>query len=309
MSVRSQPLTALQGRQARLWKRVRNSAKWYPLILINLVVYVVFNVIPWIQMFTLSFQRWDMLSPKKYVGLGNFASLTRDPILVKALSVTGRYLLMYVPPLLFLSLFVAILVNQPRVGMKPFRAAYFLPNVTSVTVLSIIFWKFLSPRADGPLNYLIGLLGIPRQTWLVSVKLALPSVVGLKLWQSFGYYMVLWLAGLQGVPAELYDAGLVDGASGWKLHWYVTIPLLRPTAAFIILISTIGAIQVFGSIYILTAGGPFYATMTIVYYIYNQAFTFAKLGYACSVSVLLFAIIFVITYFQGKFLRFGEHIY
>lgn len=309
MSASAEMPIAMQGRQARMWKYLRSSLKWYPLIFINLVVYVVFNVIPWVQMFTLTFQAWDMLSEKKWIGFGNFVRMSQDPLMLRALTVSVKYMLMYVPPMLALSLFVAILVNRPRYGMRAYRAMYFLPNVTSITVLSLIFWRFLSPRADGPLNALIGLLGIPPQTWLVSIKLALPSVVGLQLWESFGYYMVLWLAGLQGVPAELYDAALVDGASGWKLHWYVTIPLLRPTAAFIIVVSTIGALQVFGSIYILTQGGPYYATMTYVYYLYNQAFTFQRLGYACSLSVVLFAIILLLTYVQGKILRFGEHVY
>jgi ABC-type sugar transport system permease subunit len=173
-------------------------------------------------------------------------------------------------------------------------------------VLALIFRRFLSPRPDAPINYLLGLAGIPAQRFLVDVNQAMPSVVAISLWEAFGYYMVIWLAGLQGIPSELYDAARVDGAEGWRLHRYVTIPLLRPTAAFVIVISTIGALQVFGSIFILTGGGPVYATTTVAYHIYGQAFNF---GYASALSVFFFLLILLITWLQSKYLRFGEDVY
>jgi len=144
----------------------------------------------------------------------------------------------------------------------------------------LIFRRFLSPRPDGPLNFLVGLVGIPPQKWLIDVSQALPSIVGISLWEAFGYFMVIWLAGLQSIPDELYAAAKVDGADGWRLHRHITIPLLRPTAAFIIVISTIGALQIFGSF-----------------------------GYASALSVLFFAIILIITLIQSRYLRFGDEIY
>lgn len=137
----------------------------------------------------------------------------------------------------------------------------------------------------------------------------MPSIVGISLWEAFGYFMVIWLAGLQAIPTELYDAAKVDGANGWRLHRYVTIPLLRPTAAFIIVIATIGALQVFGSIFILTGGGPVYATTTVVYQIYNEAFNFGRFGYASALSILFFFIILLIALIQSRYLRFGEDVY
>ena len=199
-------------------------------------------------------------------------------------------------------------MNRKLFAMPAFRSAYFLPVVTSVAVLAMIWWAYLSPRPDGPLNYFLGLLGIPPQGWLVDLKQAMPTIVGMGLWSRFGYFMVLWLAGLQGVPKELYEAAQVDGAHGWRIHWYITLPLLRPTAAFIPVISTIQALQVFGEIYILTGGGPVLATTTMVWYIWIYAFTMAKMG-ASAISVLLFVIIFAITLFQRKFLRFGEELF
>jgi ABC-type sugar transport system permease subunit len=265
--------------------------------------------VPWLSMFGLSFYKTDMLTPSEWVGLGNYVGMLHDPHLGQALKNTFQYVLMYIPAMLVISLFVAILLNRKLFGMRFFRALCFLPNITSIAVLSLIFWRFLSPRPDAPVNYLLGLFGIPPQRFFVSVRQAMPSVVSITVWQSFGYYMVIWLAGLQGIPSELYDAALVDGASGWKLHRYVTLPLLRPTAAFIIVVSTIGALQVFGSIYILTGGGPVRATTTVVYHIYQQAFNFGRLGYSSTMSIFLFVIILIITWLQSKYLRFGEDVY
>jgi multiple sugar transport system permease protein/alpha-1,4-digalacturonate transport system permease protein len=290
-------------------KQIRRSLPWYPFILVNLIVFVVFNFVPWISMFSTAFFETDLLSTREFVGLGNFVRMLSDVHFQRALRNTGLFALMYVPLLLAVSLVVAIGVNRPLPGMRFFRALYFLPNITSIAVLALIFRRFLSPRPDGPINYLLGLVGIPPQTFLLDVNQALPSVVAISLWEAFGYYMVIWLAGLQGIPTELYDAAKVDGAAGWRLHRYVTIPMLRPTAAFIVVVSTIGALQVFGSIFILTGGGPVYATTTIAYHIYSQAFNFGRFGYASALSIVFFLIVLLITLVQSKYLRFGEDIY
>ena len=290
-------------------RELRNSAGWYPFILVNLIVFIVFTAVPYVLMIQYSFTQYDMLSPMKYVGLKNFIHLTDDRILHIALKNTLAYTLMDVPLNVSISLIVAIFINRAERGMGFFRTLFFMPNITSITVLALIFFRLLAPRPDGPLNYLLHFFGIPWQKWLVDEYLALPSVVGIAIWGSFGYFMILWLAGLKAIPSELYDASKVDGASGLKMHWYMTIPLLRPTAAFIIVIATIQALQVFGSIYMLTGGGPVNATTTVAFYIYQRAFTFAELGYACTVSLVLFAIIMGVAIIQGKFLRFGESIY
>ncbi len=302
---------ALRGAVAyrRFRKRLEGSLPWYPFIFVNIVVFLVFNFVPWLSMIETSLYETDLLSTKKFVGFGNLERMAQDQHLHRAILNTFQFVFMYVPVLVVISLFVAILVNRPLIGMKFFRALYFLPNVTSIAVLSLIFWRFFSPRPDAPINYLLGLLGIPPQKFLVDVNQAMPSIVVISLWEAFGYYMVIWLAGLQGIPSELYDAALVDGAAGWKLHRYVTLPLLRPTAAFIIVVSTINALQVFGSIFILTGGGPVYATTTIVYHIYQQAFNFGRFGYASSISIFLFILVLLITLFQSRYLRFGEDVY
>ena len=290
-------------------KRLRRSLPWYPFIIVNTVVFAVFNLVPWLSMFRYSVLKTDLLSTREFVGMAHFGRMLTDAKLHKAMLNTGWFTLMYIPLLVVVSLGVAVLVNRPLRGMKAFRALYFLPNITSVAVLALIFRRFLSPRSDGPLNFLIGLVGIQPQKWLIDVNQAMPSIVGISLWEAFGYFMVIWLAGLQAIPSELYDAAKVDGANGWRLHRYVTIPLLRPTAAFIIVIATIGALQIFGSIFILTGGGPVYATTTVVYQIYNEAFNFGRFGYASALSILFFLIILLVALIQSRFLRFGEDIY
>ena len=260
-------------------------------------------------MFRYSVLKTDLLSTREFVGLEHFVRMLSDAKLHKAMLNTVWFTTMYIPLLVAVSLGVAVLVNRPLRGMKTFRALYFLPNITSVAVLSLIFRRFLSPRPDGPINFLIGLIGIPPQRWLIDVNQAMPSIVGISLWEAFGYFMVIWLAGLQAIPSELYDAAKVDGANGWRLHRYVTIPLLRPTAAFIIVIATIGALQVFGSIFILTGGGPVNSTTTVVYQIYSEAFNFGRFGYASALSILFFAIILIVALIQSRYLRFGEDIY
>ena len=297
-----------EGRQA-FRKRLRDSLKWYPFILPNAVIFVIFNLSCWFILGYLSLNSWDMLTPPRFVGLKNVVRLTSDKLLAKALENTFLYAAMFVPTLSAGSLIVAIIVNQALFGYKVFRSIYFLPVVTSITVLAILWARMLSPRAEGPVNYILSLVGVPPQQWLVDLDLALPSVVGLSLWSGFGYYMVIWLAGLQGIPSELVEAAKVDGASGLQIEWYITLPLLRPTAIFVIMIATIRSLQVFGSIYILTGGGPVRATTTVVWLVWSRAFELGKMGLASVTAILLFLIILVITMIQRRLLRMREDIY
>ncbi len=292
-----------------LRKRILQSLPWYPFILINLAVFIIFNLVPWLSMFRNALYKTDLLSHSEFVGAGNFVEMVIDERFHLALKNTFLFALLYVPPIVAASLVVAILVNQRLRGMKFFRSLYFLPNVTNIAVLALVFRRFLSPRPDAPINFLLGLVGIPPQRFLLDIHQALASIAGLGVWQSFGFFMVIWLAALQAIPQPLYDAGLVDGAYGWRLHRHVTIPLLRPTAAFVVIITTIGALQEFGAIFILTGGGPVYATTTAVYHIYSQAFNFTRFGYANALSIVLFALILLIAWIQSRYLRFDEDIY
>jgi len=296
-------------RSKTLSKRLRESLKWYPYLIVNVIVFIIFSLTSWVYVVYLSFNKWDMLGPRKFIWLGNFARMFSDRVLGIALKNTLQYAIMFVPLVSGLSLLIAILVNRPTHMFRTLKSAYFLPNITSIAVLGLIFFRLFSPRTDSPANYLLSLVGVQPQDWLVDIYMALPTLVAISIWQLFGYYMVIWLAGLQGIPVELYDAALVDGASGWQVHWHVTLPLLRPTASFILIIATISSLQVFGSIFILTGGGPVHATTMIVYFIYLQAFHMTRLGYSSAISILLFAIILIWTYLQGRFLHYGAALY
>lgn len=289
--------------------RLKRTWTWYLFLAPNLIMFLIFNLFVWGFLIYLSFHSWDLIGSRRFIGLDNYQRMLTDPIFATALKNTTQYTLMFVAPVTAISLAIAMLANQPIRGMYFFRAAYYLPVVTSIAVLAII-WRFmLIPRADGPLNYLIGQLGIPPQEWLINLRLAMPSVVGMQIWSTMGYYMILWLAGLQNIPDELYDAGKIDGAGRWALFRHITLPMLRPTTIFIIMIATIGAFQMFGAVYILTGGGPVHSTTTVVYYVWQSAFSRYRMGYAASMSLVLFALIFIVALVQRKYLGWSEDLY
>ncbi|MBV7329491.1 sugar ABC transporter permease [Chloroflexi bacterium TSY] len=302
-------LAASPVRRKRWLTRFKRTWTWYLFLAPNLIMFLVFNLFVWGFLIYLSFQSWDLIGSRRFIGLDNYQRMLSDPIFATALKNTTQYTLMFVLPVTVISLAIAMLANQPIRGMYFFRAAYYLPVVTSIAVLAMI-WRFmLIPRADGPLNYMIGQVGIPPQEWLINLRLAMPSVVGMQIWATMGYYMILWLAGLQNIPDELYDAAKIDGAGNWALFRYITLPMLRATTIFIIMIATIGAFQMFGAVYILTGGGPVHATTTVVYYVWQSAFSRYRMGYAASMSLVLFALIFIVALVQRKYLGWSEDLY
>ncbi len=296
--------------RAPSWRsRLKKSWTWYLFIAPNVISFLVFTVFVWALLIYLGFTHWNMMGSIQWAGLENYRDLVADPVYWKALRNTAEYAAMYVVPVTGLALLLAVLVNQRLPGIYAFRAMYYLPVVTSIAVIALIWGFMLVPTPDAPLNYLIGQLGIPPQKWLLDIKVAMPSVTGMSVWSSLGYYMVLWLAGLQGVPEELYDAAKIDGAGGWRLFLNVTMPMLRPTTIFIVMVTTIGAFQIFGAIYILTGGGPAHATVTMVYYVWQRAFLRDDMGEASAISITLFAIILVVTLIQRRLLNWTEELY
>jgi len=298
------------GVSRRTWRsRLKKTWTWYLFIAPNVISFLVFTLFIWGLLIYLGFTQWDFMGAKSWVGLKNYKNVFQDPIFIKAVKNTAWYAAMFVVPVTGVALFIAMLANQRLWGMYFFRAVYYLPVVTSIAVISMLWSFVLVSRADAPLNYLLSLVGIPRQKWLVDIKLAMPSVVGMQMWSTMGYYMVLWLAGLQGIPEELYDAAKIDGAGRWALFRHVTWPMLRATTIFIVMVSTIGAFQMFGGVYILTGGGPAHATITIVYYVWQQAFSRYHMGYASSISLVLFILILIVTLIQRRLLNWSADIY
>ncbi len=253
---------------------------------------------PALQAFYFSFTRfeYDLTQAPEWVGLANFQKLWRDPTFWKALVNTLLYLVCVVPLLVILPLGLAILVNQRLCGIRWFRAAYYTPVVISMVVAGIA-WKWLYAE-NGLLNQ--GLLGLgliedlktQGVQWLTSPNLALFSVMAVTVWKGLGYYMVIYLAGLQGIPADLYEAAAIDGSDGLQKHWDITVPLMRPYLFLVAVISSISATKVFEEVFIMTKGEPLNSSTTIVYYLYERAFQDLEMSYACAIGLVLFVIIF-----------------
>ncbi|MGB3494355.1 MAG: sugar ABC transporter permease [Elainellaceae cyanobacterium] len=240
---------------------------------------------------------YDITQPPEWVGLANFQRLLTDQVFWITLGNTLLYLVVVVPILVILPLVLAILVNQTLPGIHWFRTAYYTPVVISMVVAGIA-WRWLYAET-GLFNQILKGIGLSESgvPWLTSPKLALFSVMAVTIWKGLGYYMVIYLAGLQAIPAELYEAAAIDGSDGWAKHWDLTIPLMKPYLFLVAVISSISATKVFEEIYIMTRGGPLNSSKTIVYYVYEQAFdpTNLEISYACTVGLALFIIILILS--------------
>jgi multiple sugar transport system permease protein len=243
---------------------------------------------------------WDLLSPPEFVGFKNFVRLlTRDDTYFKVLRNTLVFTVSSVSATMVLSLLVALAMNAALRGIVIFRTAYYLPVVTSSVAVAVVWTWFYNPDF-GPLNYYLAAVGLKPPPWLGSPDWALPAVIIVAIWKSVGYDMILWLAGLQGIPQHLYEAAAIDGAGRWRRFTAITLPLLTPTTFFVLVISLIQAFQVFDTVQVMTGGGPADASRTMVVYIYDQGFRFLKMGYAAAVAWMLFLFIFLITIVQWR---------
>ena len=269
-------------------------------LLPNIVGFLVFTLIPVVFALGLSFYDWDLLLDPLFVGLENYRRLlTEDAVFRAALINTVLFALATVALSVALGLAVALLVNLPLRGVVLFRTIFLLPFVTITVALSLV-WKWLYLPDVGLVNTALGWIGVEGPNWLTSPRWALPALVLMSVWKGFGYNMVLFLAGLQGVPEHLYDAAKVDGAGPWRRFRDVTLPMLSPTTFFVVIISIIGSFQVFDQALVMTAGGPGTATTTLVLYIYQQGFQSYYMGYAASIAWVLFAAVFLFTLVQFR---------
>ena len=255
------------------------------LLILGLTVFL-----PAMQAFYLSFTRYeyDLTQPPQWIGLANFKRLWGDRVFWKTLQNTVLYLIGVVPILVTFPLAIAILVNQKLRGMNWFRAAFYTPVVISMVVAGIA-WRWLYAE-NGLLNQIIkSVFGVKEGIgWLTSPQLALFSVMAVTIWKGLGYYMVIYLAGLQAIPADLYEAAAIDGSDGISKHWDITVPLMKPYIVLVAVISAISATKVFEEIYIMTQGGPRNSSKTVVYYLYEQAFQNLEISYACTIGLVLF---------------------
>ncbi|HLH72235.1 MAG TPA: sugar ABC transporter permease [Chloroflexota bacterium] len=266
---------------------------------------VIFIVGPVLASLYLSFTDYNVLRPPRFVGIQNYVTaFTADQLFPIAINRTVTYVILVVPTVILGSLGLALLLNRGVPGTSLFRTVFFMPSLVPV-VASAILWVWIFQPQVGLLNYLLRLIGIQGPAWLGSSSTALPSLVLVTFWGSVGgTTMIIFLAGLQGVPAELYDAAAIDGAGNWRKFWHVTLPMLSPTMLFNVVLGIIGAFQVFSIAYVATNGGPAYATWFYVYYLFQQGFNFYHMGYAAAMAWIFLVLVLAFTYLQ---VRWSQH--
>ena len=299
----------LGQRLTHLWRemRRRESRAGYVFLLPSLIILGVFVFWPIVQAFILSLQHWQFGNrPIPWVGLQNYQRLLTDSRAIGAFTNTLIFTVVTVPLGLLISLGLALALNQGLPGSNILRSIFFLPVLGSFAVIAIV-WSFLLNPDIGLLSYWLKSLGLGPTNWLRDFHYALPAVMAVSIWKSVGFNMVIFLAGLQGIAEVLYEAARVDGANRWQQLRYVTLPQLRPTFIFVLVIAIIGSFQVFDQVYVMTpGGGPLFSTETIVTYIYYQGVTAVDISYAATIGVVLFAIVFALTLIQLRVLRFRE---
>jgi multiple sugar transport system permease protein len=288
-------IKAILPRQPRKRSLARREAiTFYLLISPWLLGFLLFVLGPMIASLGLSFTRWDLLSPAEFVGLRNYQKMfTRDPLFWQALKVTAIYTIFYVPIELTGGLLLAMIMNQKLRFRSAFRTIYYLPSVLPGVAFVVLWMWILNPNA-GLLNTLLSYVGIDGPRWLADPDWALPALLMMSLW-GLGRSMVIYLAGLQGIPEQLYEAAAIDGAGQWQAFWRITLPVLTPTIFFTLVLSIISTFQTFTSAFVATDGGPLDSTLFYVLYLYRQAFQFFNMGYASALAWVLFVVILALT--------------
>lgn len=275
-------------------------------ILPSLFFLLLFVVYPILSAFYLSFHRYDLIQAPVWDGFGRYALLLDDQRFIKSLGNTMLFAVMTVPIGTAISLLLAVLINQPLRAIYFFRTAYYLPVVTSFVAVSFI-WLWIYEPQFGIANQVLEALGLPTLSWLRSPDTSMFSIALLSIWKNAGYNMIIFLAGLQGIPKYLYEASEIDGASPFQQFWRITVPMLSPTTFFVFVVYFIGALQMFTQSWILTQGGPLDSTLTVVYLIYQNGFEYLKMGTASAMSVILFILIAIVTYINTRIVNYDSH--
>lgn len=275
-------------------------------LLPNLVGFLIFTLVPVISSLGLSLFKWDLLSQPVFVGLANFRTLASDAAFWQAFRNTITFIVGYIPLVTAAGLGVALVLNQRLRFQAFFRTAFFLPVISSWVAVALI-WQWLFNPLYGVVNHLLSLVGIAGPAWLYDPHWAMPAVILASVWKDLGFVAVVYLAGLQALPPDYYEAANLDGATLWQQFRHVTLPLLTPTTFFVVIISLINSFQVFDQVFVMTGGGPAGATSVLVEQIYRNAFRYGKMGYASAMSWVLFALVFLATFLQLRFQRRWVH--
>jgi multiple sugar transport system permease protein len=269
----------------------------------NILLFSLFTVFPLLFTFVLAFATWDGVHPLNLVGFENFVNLfagDRSERFLKALANTFLYTAGTVPFIVLFSLLIALLMNTNIRGRGFFRTFFFIPNITSMVAIGLVWGAIFAPQA-GPVNSFLRAIGIENPPgWHTASNSALMTIMIVRVWQAVGFFSIIYLAGLQGIPAELYEAAIIDGTNNWKRFIYITLPMLAPTTFFVVIISILASFKVWDLVYVMTSGGPGYSTNVLVYVITLFGFGYTQYGLAGAASVILFIIIASLTIFQYR---------
>lgn len=271
-------------------------------LLPGLVPLVMFTLGPMVASAGISFLRWDLLRPPRFIGIQNFVNVLRDPDFGAAIGHTLFFIAGYLPLVYIGGLGLAVLLNQRLRGSSVFRSIYFLPVVTSWVVVALV-WRWLLNPQSGIVNATLAVFGIAGPGWWTDPGWAMPSIILASAWKDLGFVMVILLAGLQAIPSDYYEAAEVDGAGRWARFRKITLPLLSSSSFFVLVITLINSFQVFDQVWVMTGGGPAGSSSVIVEQIVRHAFSYNQMGYAAALSWLLFAVILVVTLIQFRLQR------
>jgi multiple sugar transport system permease protein len=276
----------------------RRTVTGYIFIAPFMLGFILWFLIPALTSLWLVFQNWNMIAPAKFIGLDNFKRIVSDSLFWQSLKVTTVYTIVSVPLSLALAFLLALLLNAKVRGIAVFRTLYYLPSIVPA-VANAVLWAWILNSEFGLLNAGLHTIGLPKILWLQEPEWALPALILMSLW-GLGGAMVIFLAGLQGIPNEFYEAAEIDGAGPWAKLWHVTVPLMSPVTFFNLVMGIIGTFQIFTAGYLITNGGPQNATLFYVLYLYRNGFLYLDMGYAAALAWVLFFIIMMLTAFVFK---------
>lgn len=281
---------------------VTSETRWAWIFLLPCFVgLAVFTYLPILASFGLSFSYWNLLGTPQWVGPANYQEVLGDPLFWKTFGNTGLFVLMVGALEVIVGLGLAVLLNRVLIGQGFFRTAYFLPYVTPMVSVALV-WGWIYQPEYGVLNWFLTRLHLIAEpvAWLYNPQTALASIAVLQVWKSVGYNVILFLAGLQGISASLYESAELDGATSWQTFWRVTLPMISPTLFFVLMMTMINAFQTFDSVYLLTQGGPEHSTELLVYWMFKNAFEFYKVGPASAIAYVVFVVILLLTLAQWQ---------
>ena len=283
-------------------KKVRFQRRnWLPYLLVSpyIIFVIAFVLFPVIFSFILTFHKWNIIAPMRFIGADNYIRLFHDRLFWVSIANTLKFLLLHIPLQLAVALFLAVLLNQKIRALPFFRASFFMPVIVSGVVVTIL-WQQLLGYDSGIINRLVTGIGFSKIGWLVNPDVAIYSIAVMATWKNVGLYVILFLIGLQTVPTQYYEAAKMEGATKWQQFYHITLPMINPTIFMVVILSTIGGFSLFIEPYIMTGGGPLNKTLSAVLYIYKQAFQYYNMGYSATLGFFYAVMIMLVVVIQKK---------